>query len=398
MHNLLLLVFTLITIPYVAAASQTNVSVKTKVPRSKSIPLNLKNWTLKPKLEINFGSSSNPLQNSKEQRGSYSEYSPTLSTDYALTDDFYLIGKIKANVRRFQEKSLSETANTQSMTATFGFLSFLGENFEYGGDLTRQGSKEQELNSDIGADISETSKYQSQNSRVYFAFQKNRNRTEIGASYLVRDYTTPTKDRDLNDNVLSFENDYFGTGTDAKVEIDLAPFTLGLKGSWAERNYLNRRARFTDGPNSAALAHPRLKLFMQNYALELISKLKNLKLSTAAKYGQNKDRIYGALDSKQYSLGQTLSYSITKSVRLEPEIELTHRNFSNLRTHFEAGKNPQFNSLRKDRMTTSSLALVGKLFDRIEGKIKYSYLRMASNSAADQFNEKILMTGLSADF
>lgn len=345
----------------------------------------------KPALSIGAGNSSNVSKLIKGTSGAYYKLNPTFDLEYLAADSLVINLQAVAALRRYFDNKIGPLANENSEEVRSTLIWFVNEHFEFGGDIgILKSDSRSPVQISSGESIAEVQRFAGPDAYFYGAWVKDSYEVELGTTFKYRDYSTL-----LSDRGNAFENDSRTYGAILKLNYKLNnKIKVLLRTLLNEKKYLYRSADFTDGAASnSATPNPILKETSKDFSFGIEYVFDNLKLETTPGYRYQKDRIFGARDSKTWKIQQKISVAINKKVDVMPSFSISEERFVRFRSNPEV--NPFGNEMRKDVDINIKTNLKYKFSENYACDFQYSFTRKSSNYANSSYSEHDIYGGIS---
>jgi hypothetical protein len=182
-----------------------------------------------------------------------------------------------------------------------------------------------------------------------------------------------------------FEDDRIDQSLTLAYQLDFeSTYQLKMASLGRDRKYKNRFSRFTDG--SILVGSDPQSETETEFQLGLGYKSDTVNLEPTLSFGQNKDRVFGALDSVTRKLAVNFAY-LFEAFKLKSNVSLSSAEFKNFSA--DALTNPSSGRKRADTETSARLGLeipwAGQLVDA-----SISQLSRNSNYESQKLNETTL--------
>ncbi|MGE4233082.1 MAG: hypothetical protein AB7F43_07115 [Bacteriovoracia bacterium] len=371
--------------PVLSGASTSNQSV---VESARS------GLEFKPSAGFLIGSTSNATRLGEPTPGYFGKVVPSAGLEYSPSDSFFVIGTLKAELKRFSDPTVGAIANEtivdgkadislsidDSESGTWEVGSHLGLGYTENqipivGSQTIQSQRQQYYQPDI---------------RLYGARIGEAWSLDLGASGSTRRYSTTTFDIQGNVYKDTF-NEYRADGTIGYRWSKGLRFYL--KTVLQRRFYLERMAEFSDGlPPPQGSPHSKLVISSGEVEPQLKSSIRSIPLTSAVSFRAEKDHVYGARDSLRLKVRQNSSIHLPFSIVFEPEISVARQAFSRFRA--DPIVDPKNSPLRVD-WDLQALAAVTRPFGKVLSvRAQYAFNRKISNYTIQNYLEHVVETGM----
>ncbi len=330
-------------------------------------------------VELKLGQSTNPLQEPGSPASTYVEFSPSYLIVKDLSDDFSVLLDASLRARHYFDELISNNGNFVSGSIMGGLSHFPSKWLEYGVDLAYARYEGRDLSvvpTDIAGRLSRSNLYKPS----LYARQKRgafslREKLEVN----ILRFEDKTSDEALN----LFRDDRNEWLFQLALEYRREFFQSVLEFNSSQRNYLERRARFTEG--TPTISTPQLEEL--EYALRWKSALSvgvfNFEVSPA--YTLNKDKIKGANDSTQLEIEAALKVALSLV-----DIKIAAKTARKEYQHFVAQlfTNPMATEKRVDKSSQASVEFsVPIASSRLS--LKFSQQALKSNYPEVPFSETL---------
>lgn len=369
-----------------AASSESSIRAS-----SSEIDQSSQSLQIKPSVSLLVGSSSNVGKLQSETAGSYGKVSPALGFEFAPSDAVVFTTQLNADIKQYsspETRLLADETNAEIRNLGIWFLT---ENWEFGGDL---GATYAENRIPVQLTDTQTAaqeqKYTEPDGRVYLAWTKEELSFEGGFSAKVRNYSTL-----MNDRGNTFHNDFDVFGGDLKAGYSISDnLKVSLRGSIENRTYKEKPADFTDGaPSNSANPLPILQETSNELSLITEYGWGKVKLSSAPTLRLNKDRIFGARDSKTWKFQQKATIPFSGKLTWSPGVTISQESFDRFRS--DPLNDPYGSPLRKDMDLRVSSPFKYSFNSSLQLLAEYVFSRKDSNYANSSYVEHAVSTGLS---